>query len=184
MRSGSLLRSVAGLAVLATATAAVAFGAHAVLRPGCSVLPVSLPTEDNAPQPATLEQACAVLGRPLPQPGTLPNGARIAGIGVDGPPPAGFDCCRMVHVAYQMSGRNFARLTILRHDAIPIGNAGQVNAMLAGVPAVIQQTRLPTLDADDVSYLWARDGLLYGLHVLLADGITRETADAMAASIR
>lgn len=56
--------------------------------------------------------------------------------------------------------------------------------MLAGVPAVIRQTRPPTLDADDVSYLWARDGLLYSLHVLLTDGITRETADAMAASIR
>lgn len=48
----------------------------------------------------------------------------------------------------------------------------------------MKQTRPPTLPADDVSHLWARDGLLYGLHVLLADGVTREAADAMAASIR
>jgi len=184
MRSASLLRNVAGLAVLVTATAAVAFGANAVLRPGCSLLPVALSTEEDVSQPATLEQACAVLGRPLPQPGMLPTGARMTQIGIDGPPPAGLECCRLVHVAYQANGRNFAMLNIHRQDAIPVGNAGQVNAVLAGVPAVIQQTRLPTLDADDVSYLWARDGLLYQLHVLLADGITRETADAMAASIR
>lgn len=83
-----------------------------------------------------------------------------------------------------MNGRNFALLAVHRQDAIPAGTVGQINATLAGVPAAIEQTRLPTRDADDVSYLWARDGLLYGLHVLLTDGITREVADAMAASIR
>jgi hypothetical protein len=105
-------------------------------------------------------------------------------LGIDGPPPLGLACCRMVHVSYSLNGRNFALLDVHRQDAIPVGNVAQINAALAGVPAVIQQTQRPTLDADDVSYLWARDGLLYGLHVLLADGITREAADAMAASIR
>jgi hypothetical protein len=90
----------------------------------------------------------------------------------------------MVHVGYQINGRNFATLNIHRQDAIPAGNAGEINATLAGVPAMIQQTRRATLPADDVYYLWARDGLLYGLHVLLTDGVTRERADAMAASIR
>jgi hypothetical protein len=89
-----------------------------------------------------------------------------------------------VLVAYSKNGRNFALLNVHRQDAIPIGNAGEINAVLAGVPAVIHQTRPPTLDADDVSYLWARDGLLHSLHIRLADGVTRETADAMAASIR
>jgi hypothetical protein len=90
----------------------------------------------------------------------------------------------MVHVSYSVNGQNFALLDIHKQDAIPGGNVAQVNATLDGVPAVIQQSRRPTLDSDDVSYLWARDGLLYGLHILLTDGVTRQAADAMAASIR
>ena len=108
----------------------------------------------------------------------------MAGIGIDGPPPMGSECCRSVLVTYQVNGRNLALLNIHRQGAIPPANAGQINAMVGGVPAIIQQTRRASLDADDVSYLWARDGLLYSLHVVLWDGITRETADAMAASIR
>jgi hypothetical protein len=183
MRSG-LLRTVTVLAMVVAATVAVAFGANAVLRPGCSFLPVTLSDEQYKSQPATLEQACAVLGRPLPQPGTLPDGALRSGIGIDGPPPVGADCCRMVNVSYSMKGRNFALMSVRKQDAIPPGNAGEINATLAGAPAVIKQTRPPSLDADDVSYLWARDGLLYSLHVLLADGVTRQAADEMAASVR
>jgi hypothetical protein len=184
MRSAGLLRNVALLGITASATVAMAFGVNAVVRPGCSLLPVTLSNEEHSSQPATAEQACAVLGRPLPRPGTLPTGARMAQIGIDGPPPSGSDCCRMVLVSYSTSGRNFALLTVHRGDAIPAGNVGQINATLAGVPAVIEQRRRPTLDADDVSYVWARDGLLYGLHIMLTDGITREAADAMAASVR
>jgi hypothetical protein len=183
MRSADPLRKVSVLVLLVIAVAGMAFAANAALRPGCSLLPVSPSTEEHVSQPATLEQACAVLGRPLPRP-TLPDGARMAGIGIDGPPPMGVECCRSVLVSYQINGRNFALLNVQKQDAIPPGNAGEINAMLAGVPAVIRQTRPSTLDADDVSYLWARDGLLYSLHVLLTVGITRETADAMAASIR
>jgi hypothetical protein len=107
----------------------------------------------------------------------------MVGIGIDGPPVAG-ECCRSVLVSYQMNGRNFALLNAQRQEAIPVANAGQINATLAGVPAIIQQTRRASLDSDDVSYVWARDGLLYSLHISLTAGITRETADAMAASIR
>jgi hypothetical protein len=167
-----------------SAAAVLAFGANAVLRPGCSLLPVALPAEEFAAQPATLEQACAVLGRPLPRPVTLPPGARMAQLGIDGPPPANLACCRMVHVSYSVNGKGFALLDIHKQEAIPSGNVAQINATLAGAPAVIQQSRRQTQDSDDVSYLWARDGLLYGLHVLLTDGITRDLADAMAASIR
>jgi hypothetical protein len=184
MRSARLLRNVVLLAITASATVALAFGVNAVVRPGCSLLPVTLSGEEYRSREATPEQACAVLGRPLPRPGTLPTGARMAQIGIDGPPPSGFDCCRMVLVSYSTSGRNFALLTVHRQDAIPAANVGQINATLAGVPAVIEQRRLATLDADDVSYVWARDGLLYNMHVMLTDGITREVADAMAASIR
>lgn len=184
MRSAGRLRTVALLVLLVAATAALVFSVNAVLRPGCSLLPVTLSdTEEYQPQPATLEQVCAALGRPLPHPGTLPDGARRSGVGIDSAP-LSLECCRVVHVSYELHGRTFAMMTIHRQDALPVGNAGEVNAMLAGVPAIIQQRRPPTLDADNVSYLWARDGLLYGLHVALRDGITREAADAMAASIR
>jgi hypothetical protein len=178
------VRTVAVLVLLLSATAALVFSVNAILRPGCSLLPVTLSdTREYQAQPATLEQACAALGRPLPHPGTLPDGARRSGIGIDSAP-LSLECCRVVHVSYEMHGRTFAMMTVHRQDAIPVGNAGEVNAMLAGVPAVIQQRRPPSLDADDVSYLWARDGLLYSLHVLLTAGVTRENADAMAASMR
>lgn len=183
MRSTGLLHSAAFLAVLVSAAAVLAFSANAALRPGCSLLPVALPAQEFVAQSATLEQACAVLGRPLPRP-VLPPGTRMAQIGIDGPPPADLTCCRMVHVSYSVNGQNFALLDIHKQDAIPAGNLAQINATLAGVPAVIQQSRRQTLDSDDVSYLWARDGLLYGLHIMLTGGITRDLADAMAASIR
>jgi hypothetical protein len=144
---------VAALAALVIAAVAVVFGANAVLRPGCSLLPVALSTEQFSAQPGTFEQACAVLGRPLPRSAILPRGAQLAGIQIDGPPPSGIDCCRMVHVSYAMNGRSFALMSVHRQDAIPSGNVGEINASLAGVPAVIKQTRRPTLDADDVSYL-------------------------------
>jgi hypothetical protein len=169
--------------MLVAGAVALAFSVNAVLRPGCSLLPVTLPDTEYTSQPASLEQACAALGRPLPRPDTLPIGARLAGIAIAGPPFA-LECCWEIRVAYSINGRNFASLNVRRQAAIPEGNVGQVNAILAGVPAVIQQTRPPTLDSDDVSYLWARDGLLCGLHVRLADGVTREIADAMAESIR
>ena len=175
---------VAALAALLIGAVVVIFGANALLRPGCSLLPVALSTEEFTAQPGTFEQACAVLGRPLPRSAMLPRGAQMARIQIDGPPPSGIGCCRMVHVSFALNGRSFALMSVHRQDAIPPGNVGEINATLAGVPAVISQTRRPTLDADDVSYLWARDGLLYSMHVLLADGVTREAADAMAASTR
>jgi len=184
MRSAGLLRTAAFLVVLVGATGALVFSANAVLRPGCALLPVALPADEFAAEPGTLEQACAVLGRPLPRPAMLPPGARMARLAIDGPPPANLACCRMVHVSYSVNGQSFALLDIHRQDAIPVGNLAQINARLDGVPAVIQQSRRPSLDSDDVSYLWARDGLLYGFHILLTDGVTRQLADAMAASIR
>ncbi len=90
----------------------------------------------------------------------------------------------MVYVSYAIEGRNVARMDIHRQDAIPPGNLGDINATLSGVPAVIQQSHIASLQADDVSYLWARDGLLIGLHVLLVGGMSRQVADEMAASIR
>ncbi len=160
------------------------FIANEFLRPGCSLLPVTLPSDESRATPGSPERACAVLGRPLPKPSVLPAGMTRAELGIGGPPPSGMPCCRMVYVSYAIEGRNVARMDIHRQDAIPPGNLGDINATLSGVPAVIQQSHIASLQADDVSYLWARDGLLIGLHVLLVGGMSRQVADEMAASIR
>lgn len=100
---------------------------------------------------------------------------------VDSAPP--FGGLRSVTVSYTREGEGVALLQVFRGNAIPVGNAGKVNGAVSGAPAVINQRPLPQAAAD-VSYLWSRDGLLFTLHVRLAPGITREVADAMAASIR
>jgi hypothetical protein len=167
---------VAEMAIALTLTA------NELVRPGCSLLPVTLP-DDDATVPGTVQEACAVLGRPLPNARVFPAGMQRADIGIDGPPPLELPCCRMVHVSYSLKGRNVGRMTVFRQDAMAPDTARAVNATLGGVPAIIQQTHA-SVEADDVSYLWARDGLLIGLHIWLADGISREAADDFAASIR
>ena len=177
-------RSLLIIALISFAAIGSAFTWNAVARPGCSLLPVALPDAESAARPGTSEQACAVLGRPLPDAAVLPAGVRRAEVTIDGPPPAGFSCCRFVHVTYASSGRNVVLMSVHRGEGIPTGNIGQVNGTVAGVPAIVQQSRPPSMDVDDVSYLWARDGLLFSVHVALANGITRLAADEMAASIR
>jgi hypothetical protein len=170
--------------MVAELAVALAFTANELVRPGCSLLPVTLPDDEEHSTPGTLAEACVVLGRPVPSPTVVPAGMTRAEIGIDGPPPLGLPCCRKVRVSYALKGKNVALMDVHRQEAIPPGNLRDVNATLGGVPAVIQQSYNASAGADDVWYLWARDGLLIGLHVLLADGITRQTADDFAASIR
>ena len=175
-------RSVLTILVAAAVIVAVVVASNALLRPGCSLLPVALPNDPSgSSQPATVEQACAALGRPLPQAMILPDGVeRTALLFVSAPPS---NLPRFVTVSYAKRGRGVALLNIVRGD-IPQGNVGEINGTVAGVRAIITQSRPSTTDVDDVAYLWSRDGLLFALHVGLALGITREAADAMAASIR
>ena len=91
---------------------------------------------------------------------------------------------RIVTVSFAKDGRNIVLLQVMKGNEIPPGNVTEVNSTLAGVPAIVQQVHLSSIDADDVHYLWVRDGLLLSLHVQLAPGITRQSADAMAASTR
>jgi hypothetical protein len=64
---------------------------YAVARPGCSILPVELPTDPNRSSIGKRAQACATLGRPMPEVRYLPLGLHESAIGVDGPPPLGDD---------------------------------------------------------------------------------------------
>jgi len=165
------------LLVAATVTA------NATLRPGCSLLPVAVPDEPSGrSERVTSEQACAALGRPLPRPATLPDGVSEAGSFVSTGGPANIP--RMVTVGYTKSGRGVGLLTVVPGSGIPTGNVGEINSTVAGVPAIVRQVHLVSLDTDDMQYLWSRDGLLISLHVQLVEGINREAADTMAASIR
>jgi len=174
-------RSVARILLVAAVAAAVVFAANALLRPGCSLFPVALPDDPSGRQSATLEQVCAALGRPLPQATILPDGVERSALLFVSAPPS--NAPRFVTVSYAKTGRGVALLNIIR-GGIASGNVGEINGTVAGVPAIITQSRPSATDFDDVAYLWARDGLLFTLHVGLAPGITREAADAMAASIR
>jgi hypothetical protein len=151
--------------------------ANELVRPGCSLLPVTLPDAGDI-YPASPEQACAVLGRPLPNATVLPAGMRRADIGIVGPPLPGFPCCWTVQVSHAIGAGNVAYMKVRKQDAIPPDQAPYINATLAGVPAVISANVIV------VSYLWARDRLLIDLQVFLRDGVTREDADEFAASIR
>ena len=159
------------------------FGANAILRPGCSLLPMTVADDASGrSQPVTSEQACAALGRPLPRPAALPDGVRETWSSVSTGGPANIP--RNVTVAYAKNGRGVGLLTVVKGNAIPTANTGEINSTVAGAPAIVRQVHLVSLDTDDMQYLWSRDGLLLVLHVQLVEGITREAADAMAASTR
>src|ERR1700687_5366161 len=159
-----------------------AFTANAVIRPGCSLLPISISDDARGSSPASPEQACAVLGRPRPRATVLPDGVHESGMSISGGGPVGAQ--RIVTVSFAKDGRNIVLLQVMKGNEIPPGNVTEVNSTLAGMPAIVQQVHLSSIDADDVHYLWVRDGLLLSLHVQLAPGITRQSADAMAASTR
>jgi hypothetical protein len=152
-----------------------------VARPGCSLLPVALPADPDRASLGTVEQACAVLGRPMPEARTLPTGVTRGEIGIDGPGPNG--CCRMVHVSYLTAGLGVAVLDIGTGD-IPVANKGSINGTVSGAPAIVAQRKNPSSSGDIVTYLWSREGLLLSMLVRLDGAVSREDADRMADSVR
>lgn len=180
-----LTRGRGALAALAVVLSfAAVFVANAILRPGCSLLPVELP-EGNAAGPATPAQVCAVLGRPLAEARSLPAGVTRAEVTLDRSldEPVPFRSTRFVHVGYVLKGRHVVLLSMTKGPVASPMRA-EMTADLGGVPATITQRPIPSLGTDDVSYVWERDGLFFTMHVQLTDGITREIADGMAASVR
>jgi hypothetical protein len=169
--------------------AVILFAGNAVARPGCSLLPVELPADPNRTLPGgTRAQACAALGRPMPEARNLPLGLHETALTVEGPPPVGADTHRRVSVFYAIETSNLVELTSQRGDQLPPGNVGGVNGLVNDSPAIITERTFPASGAaaafSMVFYEWARGGLLHSLDVRLDRGITRATADQIAASVR
>jgi hypothetical protein len=180
--------AVAGGFMIAIALVIV-FAGNAVARPGCSLLPVPLPTDPYRGAIGTREQACAALGRPMPEVRSLPLGLHETAISVAGPPPVGPDTNRFVSVFYAIgTTNNLIELRSQRGDRIPPGNADEVNGEVNGAAAIVDERSFAAQRGGTgftmVSYMWSHDGPLHLLRVRLDQGITREMADRMAASVR
>ena len=102
-------------ALVVVALVVILFAGNAVARPGCSLLPVELPADPNRTLPGgTRAQACAALGRPMPEARNLPLGLHETALTVEGPPPVGADTHRRVSVFYAIETSNLVELTSQR----------------------------------------------------------------------
>src|SRR5258707_4679834 len=92
--------------------AGVVFIGNAVARPGCSMLPVEMPGDTYRSGPGgTRAQACAALGRPMPEVRYLPLDLHETALSVAGPPPVRPDNHRFVSVLHAIqNGRNVVEL--------------------------------------------------------------------------
>src|SRR5258708_268578 len=179
------MRIALALAVLA----AVVVVANEIARPGCALLRVAMPTDPYRSGPGgTRAQACAALGRPRQEVRALPLGLHEPAAPVGGPPPITPDNHRFVSVFYAIgTGENLIELMSTRGNGIPPGNVGQVNGSVNGAPAIIDERTFPAQGGGAftmVFYLWPDADVLLSLHVRLDQGITREIADRIAASVR
>ncbi len=88
---------------------------------------------------------------------------------------------RAVHVSYAANGKNVALLSIRRGDLAT--SDGDETVELGGHRMSVRVQTIAD-GSEDVSYAWSSGGYLFNLHVNLTAGVTRSTADAMAASIQ
>ena len=153
---------------------------NAVVRPGCSLLPVSLPSSYYSAAPADPAQVCQALGHPLPEPRYLPVGLHRSRILLVVADPTFAGTQPAANVNYAIDSRTVMALAV-RRGAFPTGN--QQTTTVDGLPAEVHRATLAD-GSPDVSYLWSRDGLLLSLHINLVSGMTRDEADRVAASIR
>lgn len=123
-------------------------------------------------------EAAAVLDGRLPLIRTLAPGMTREVITVDGADkPVG---SRFVHVPYAIGGKGVARLDIWKGKLGATDGASAMIGSQAGSVAVHQIGD----GTSDVRYTWETGGLSFSLHVNLSHGITRDLADAMAASVK
>lgn len=152
--------------------------ANAVLRPGCSLLGAEVHDGGGGRSVAiSAEQACQILGRPLPVV-HAPDGVALVGLSAGTGAPAGPGTVRMT---FAKGTRNVATLDVAR-----VGTprySVRSNSTVGTWPADVATTYVAEGNFVDVGYQWFRDEMAFTLHIALADGITRRAADDMAASI-
>ena len=90
----------------------------------------------------------------------------------------------MVRFTFAKGERNVATLDLASTRGLRIFLVPPMNGRVNSVQADIEVTRDASRNYDDVGYHWLRDDIAYTLHVGLVAGITRQDADAMAASVR
>ena len=181
------LRLLVAFAVAAMLLAG-AYGGYEVARPGCWPFPVTVPVYDpdrGAVGKVGPAEICAVLRRPMPEITYLPRGVHRGGIGYM-PLPFARPGVGIVSIGYMRDRHGVAMLDITKQDTIPVGNQGEINGTVQGVPAIVTPVprTAPPGTVAVASYMWSRDGLLYELHVRVGDGIDQDAADAMAESVR
>ena len=175
----SLRRRTVVIVVMAGLLLILPVTTYAIVRPGCSLLPVSLPSSSYSEAPADPAQVCQALGHPLAEPQYLPLGLHRSGIVLFVADPA-IASQAAANVSYAIDSRNVMALA-LRVGAFPTGN--QPNTTVDGLPAQVEQRTLAD-GSPEGSYLWYRGGLMLSLHINQVSGLTTEGADHITASIR
>ncbi len=123
-----------------------------------------------------LAEAAKVLGRPLPEPAVLPVGITRNALVVD---PVGTPR-RTVSVGYKAAGITLVQVTMFRGTIV--SNDPGATVRLGTVD--VHVTQHSTANGDYVGYTWNREGIAYNVGVLLREGLTRDLADQLVASIR
>lgn len=124
--------------------------------------------------------ARVVLSHPLPQVRDTASGLQRVQLTIDQPPPPGVTSFRAVHQSYAKDGRKMARLDVWR-GAVQSSEGTPVK--LDGRDVRVAARTIPD-GTTDVSFLWQSDGLVHQLHINLVNGIDRNDADRIAASVR
>ena len=132
------------------------------------------PNDDKA-QPASDAAVAALLGRSVPDVHFTSLGLHRSGLAID-PPTAP---ARGAHLSYAIGSTNVLLLSVRRGELTTTGTP-----VLIGGRATYVDARSIRDGSTDVSYVWNDAGIGYVLHVNLSNGITRETADTIAGSIR
>jgi len=156
---------------------------YALVRPGCSLLPVNPPALDQA-MPGTLAQACAALGEPLPLPRYLPDGYRRLGIRVSASHPMDpsgafrISTVSTVDVSFGHDDRRLIWLTAMRTTFPGLRTTDRIGPH----PADVSERQVPG-GSIDRAYRFATGGLVITVHARLDARITAGVADRIIASI-
>jgi hypothetical protein len=168
VRSGRIV----ALAVILAFVGAITVAITASARPsgGDVTSVVTMPASDDL--------AYEILGRAAPRPQAVPVGFVRNQLAVDPPTkPVG---PRFVHQSFGFGGTNIARLDAYKGML----NRAEGDPVVIGGKSVTVATKQLRDGSTNVSYAWNQDGLGLSFNVNLVQGVTREVADAMIASMQ